>query len=54
MTLGSAHAQSTTGTELKMADLTGKDIDVVVAILEVSPIDNLARNIHPGEEVVRA
>ena len=39
-------------TELKRADLTGKDMDVIVTVIEVPPGKSLARHIHPGEEVV--
>jgi quercetin dioxygenase-like cupin family protein len=50
--IGSANAQSTIRTELKRGDLTGKDMDVVVSVVEVPPGEALARHIHPGEEVV--
>ena len=50
--ISSAHAQSTVRTELKRADLTGKDMDVIVTVVEVPPGDTLARHIHPGEEAV--
>jgi quercetin dioxygenase-like cupin family protein len=50
--ISSAHAQSTVRTELKRADLTGKDMDVIVTVVEVPPGDTLARHTHPGEEAV--
>jgi quercetin dioxygenase-like cupin family protein len=51
--LNSAQAQNTTvRTELKRADLTGKDMDVIVTVVEVPPGETLARHIHPGEEAV--
>ncbi|WP_246583509.1 cupin domain-containing protein [Bradyrhizobium iriomotense] len=50
---GPANAQSAiTRTELKRGDLTGKDMDVVVVVVEVPPGEALARHIHPGEEIV--
>ena len=52
MLLSSAHAQGITRDELKRADLTGKDMDVIVTIVTVPPGENLPRHIHPGEEVV--
>jgi quercetin dioxygenase-like cupin family protein len=50
--ISSAHAQGITRDELKRADLTGKDMDVIVTIVTVPPGENLPRHIHPGEEVV--
>jgi quercetin dioxygenase-like cupin family protein len=49
MLIGAAHAQGITRDELKRADLTGKDMDVIVT---VPPGENLPKHIHPGEEVV--
>jgi len=49
----SAQAQSAIKrTELKRGDLTGKDMDVIVTIVEVPPGESLARHTHPGEEAV--
>ena len=51
--VSSATAQSSiTRTELKRGDLTGKDMDVVVVVVEVPPGESLAKHIHPGEEIV--
>ena len=50
--INSAHAQGITRDELKRADLTGKDMDVIVIVVTVPPGENLPRHIHPGEEVV--
>jgi len=51
--VNSAQAQSTIKrTELKRADLTGKDMDVIVTVVEVPPGETLGRHTHPGEEVV--
>ena len=50
--INSAHAQGITRDELKRADLTGKDMDVIVTVVTVPPGENLPRHIHPGEEVV--
>ncbi|NOJ43026.1 cupin domain-containing protein [Bradyrhizobium sp. WSM 1791] len=52
MLIATAHAQGITRDELKRADLTGKDMDVIVTISTVPPGENLPRHIHPGEEVV--
>jgi quercetin dioxygenase-like cupin family protein len=52
MLIGIAHAQGITREELKRADLTGKDMDVIVTIVTVPPGENLPKHIHPGEEVV--
>ncbi len=39
-------------TELQRGDLTGKGMDIIVNILEVSPGEVVPRHIHPGEEIV--
>jgi quercetin dioxygenase-like cupin family protein len=52
MLLGTAHAQGITRDELKRADLTGKDMDVIVTVVTVPPGESLPRHVHPGEEVV--
>ena len=52
MVIGTAHAQSITRDELKRADLTGKDMDVIVTVVTVPPGVNLPKHIHPGEEAV--
>src|SRR3974390_2972333 len=39
-------------TELKRADLTGTNMEVVIAVLEVPPGATIARHTHPGEEAV--
>jgi quercetin dioxygenase-like cupin family protein len=52
MLISSAHAQSITRDELKRADLTGKEMDVIVTIVTVPPGGNLPRHTHPGEEAV--
>jgi quercetin dioxygenase-like cupin family protein len=52
MVVSSAHAQGITRDELKRADLTGKEMDVIVTIVTVPPGGNLPRHTHPGEEAV--
>lgn len=48
-----ANAQtSITRTELKRGDLTNKDTDIIVVVVEVPPGEALAKHIHPGEEIV--
>lgn len=50
---GAANAKTTISrTELKRGDLTGKDMNIVVVVVEVPPGEALARHIHPGEEIV--
>jgi quercetin dioxygenase-like cupin family protein len=39
-------------TELKRADLTGTNMEIVIAVLEVPPGSTIARHTHPGEEAV--
>src|SRR3954453_13728206 len=52
MLIGTAHAQGITRDEIKRADLTGKDMDVIVTVVTVPPGENLPKHIHPGEEAV--
>lgn len=35
---------------LKTADLTGTDMEIIIAVLEVPPGVTIARHTHPGEE----
>jgi quercetin dioxygenase-like cupin family protein len=42
----------TNRTELKKADLTGTDMEVIVAVVEVPPGNSLPRHSHNGEEAV--
>jgi quercetin dioxygenase-like cupin family protein len=39
-------------TVLKTADLTGTDMEIIIAVLEVPPGTSIARHTHPGEEAV--
>ncbi len=39
-------------TELKRAELTGTNMEIVIAVLEVPPGASIARHTHPGEEAV--
>jgi quercetin dioxygenase-like cupin family protein len=45
-----ASAQEATRTELKRADLTGTNMEVVLSITEVRPGESIARHFHHGEE----
>ena len=47
----SAYAQSNRQ-ELKRADLTGTDMEVIVAVVDVPPGNELPRHTHHGEEAV--
>ncbi|MCK1420710.1 cupin domain-containing protein [Bradyrhizobium sp. 180] len=38
--------------ELKRADLTGTNMEVIVSVVDVPPGNNLARHTHHGEEAV--
>ena len=37
---------------LKTADLTGTNMEIIIAVLEVPPGSIIARHTHPGEEAV--
>lgn len=51
--IGTATAQTAISrTELKRGDLTNKDMDIIVVVVEVPPGEALAKHIHPGEEIV--
>lgn len=41
-----------TRTELRRGDLTSKEMDVIVVVVEVPPGEAIAKHIHPGEEIV--
>ena len=45
-----AAAQDLKRTDLKRADLTGTDMQIIVSVLEAPPGTFLARHTHPGEE----
>jgi len=45
-------AAQTNRTELKRADLTGTDMEVIVSVVEVPPGNSLDRHTHHGEEAV--
>ncbi|MCK1423925.1 cupin domain-containing protein [Bradyrhizobium sp. CW12] len=47
----SASAQSN-GQELKRADLTGTDMEIIVSVVDVPPGNELPRHTHHGEEAV--
>jgi quercetin dioxygenase-like cupin family protein len=46
----SACAQETKRTELKRADLTGTNMEVIVSIIEAPPGSSIPRHFHYGEE----
>jgi len=43
-----AQAPQPNRTELKRADLTGTNMEIVIAVLEVPPGSAIARHTHPG------
>jgi quercetin dioxygenase-like cupin family protein len=49
--LSPAFAQ-TNRTELKRADLTGTNMEIIISVLEVPPGSSIDRHTHPGEEAV--
>ncbi len=49
--VSTAYAQ-TSRTELKRADLTGTDMEIIISVLEVPFGNSIERHIHPGEEAV--
>ena len=42
----------TNRTVLKQADLTGTNMEIIIAVLEVPPGTSIERHTHPGEEAV--
>lgn len=50
--MASTAMAQTNRTELKRADLTGTDKEIIIAILEVPPGSKIDRHRHPGEEAV--
>lgn len=50
--MASTAMAQTNRTELKRADLTGTDKEIIIAILEVPPGSTIDRHTHPGEEAV--
>jgi quercetin dioxygenase-like cupin family protein len=46
----SAFAQETKRTELKRADLTGTNMEIIVSIVEAPPGSTVPRHFHYGEE----
>ena len=52
LALTTAVSAQTNRSELKKADLTGTDMEVIVAVVEVPPGNSLARHFHNGEEAV--
>jgi quercetin dioxygenase-like cupin family protein len=52
LALTTTASAQTNRTELKKADLTGTDMEVIVAVVEVPPGNSLARHSHYGEEAV--
>jgi quercetin dioxygenase-like cupin family protein len=52
MAMASTALAQTSRTELKRADLTGTDMEIIISVLEVPPGNGIERHIHPGEEAV--
>jgi quercetin dioxygenase-like cupin family protein len=50
--LASSVFAETNRTVLKQADLTGTNMEIIIAVLEVPPGTSIARHTHPGEEAV--
>jgi quercetin dioxygenase-like cupin family protein len=50
--MASTAMAQTNRTELRRADLTGTDKEIIIAILEVPPGSKIDRHTHPGEEAV--
>jgi quercetin dioxygenase-like cupin family protein len=50
--LSSSVFAETNRTVLKQADLTGTNMEIIIAVLEVPPGTSIARHTHPGEEAV--
>jgi len=52
VSMATAALAQTNRTELKRADLTGTNMEVIIAVLEVPPGSSIDRHTHPGEEAV--
>jgi quercetin dioxygenase-like cupin family protein len=50
---GGAVAQQPKRTELKKADLSGKDMEIIVSIVEIPPGAMIPRHMHKGEEAIQ-
>ena len=50
--LSSSAFAETNRTVLKQADLTGTNMEIIIAVLEVPPGTTIERHTHPGEEAV--
>lgn len=50
--ISAAFADEPKRTVLKRSDLTGTNMEIIVAVLEVPPGVSIARHTHPGEEAV--
>jgi quercetin dioxygenase-like cupin family protein len=48
--IGASYAQDAGRTELKRADLTGTNMEIVISVVEYKPGDIGTRHIHHGEE----
>jgi hypothetical protein len=48
MLISQAHGEGIKRNELKRADLTGKDMDIIVTVLEVPPGENLGQTYPSG------
>lgn len=51
-TIFAAFADEPKRTVLKRSDLTGTNMEIIVAVLEVPPGVDIAKHSHPGEEAV--
>jgi quercetin dioxygenase-like cupin family protein len=52
ISMASAAFAQTNRTELKRADLTGTNMEIIISVLEVPPGSSIDRHTHPGEEAV--
>src|SRR5579863_1545652 len=52
VSMASTAFAQTIRTELKRADLTGTNMEIVISVLEVPPGSSIDRHTHPGEEAV--
>jgi len=52
ISIASTAFAQTNRTELKRADLTGTNMEIVISVLEVPPGSSIDRHTHPGEEAV--
>lgn len=52
LSMASTTLAQTNRIELKRGDLTGTNMEIIIAVLEVPPGSSIEQHTHPGEEAV--